>query len=54
MLADFPASPREPFLSNRSKAPLLIRTYVPNLARLSAELRQAAIPETWLAQTVFA
>ena len=32
----------------------LIRTYVPNLARLSAELRQAAIPETWLAQTVFA
>jgi mannose-6-phosphate isomerase len=32
----------------------LIRTYVPNLQRLRAELRQAAIPETWLAQTVFA
>jgi mannose-6-phosphate isomerase len=31
-----------------------IRTYVPNLPRLCAELRQAAIPETWLAQTVFA
>jgi mannose-6-phosphate isomerase len=31
-----------------------IRTYVPNLPRLSAELRQAAIPESWLAQTVFA
>jgi mannose-6-phosphate isomerase len=31
-----------------------IRTYVPNLTRLRAELRQAAIPETWLAQTVFA
>jgi mannose-6-phosphate isomerase len=31
-----------------------IRTYVPNLARLYAELRQAAIPEAWLAQTVFA
>jgi len=32
----------------------VIRTYVPNLARLRTELRQAAIPETWLAQTVFA
>jgi mannose-6-phosphate isomerase len=32
----------------------LIRTYVPNLPRLWTELRQAAIPETWLAQTVFA
>jgi len=32
----------------------LIRTYVPNLARLRTELRQAAIPESWLAQTVFA
>jgi mannose-6-phosphate isomerase len=32
----------------------VIRTYVPNLTRLRAELRQAAIPETWLAQTVFA
>lgn len=32
----------------------LIRTYVPNLPRLYTELRQAAIPETWLAQTVFA
>jgi mannose-6-phosphate isomerase len=32
----------------------LIRTYVPNLPRLCTELRQAAIPETWLAQTVFA
>jgi mannose-6-phosphate isomerase len=32
----------------------VIRTYVPDLARLRAELRQAAIPETQLAQTVFA
>jgi mannose-6-phosphate isomerase len=32
----------------------VIRTYVPNLPRLCSELRQAAIPETWLAQTVFA
>jgi mannose-6-phosphate isomerase len=32
----------------------LIRTYVPDLARLCAELRQAAIPQTQLAQTVFA
>jgi mannose-6-phosphate isomerase len=32
----------------------VIRTYVPNLSRLCAELRQAAIPETLLAQTVFA
>jgi mannose-6-phosphate isomerase len=32
----------------------LIRTYVPDLSRLRAELRQAAIPETLLAQTVFA
>lgn len=32
----------------------LIRTYVPDLPRLSAELRQAAIPESWLAQNVFA
>jgi mannose-6-phosphate isomerase len=32
----------------------VIRTYVPNLPRLCAELRQAAIPETLLAQTVFA
>lgn len=32
----------------------LIRTYVPDLSTLRAELRQAAIPETWLAQTVFA
>jgi mannose-6-phosphate isomerase len=32
----------------------VIRTYVPNLSRLYTELRQAAIPETWLAQTVFA
>ena len=31
-----------------------IRTYVPDLPRLCAELRQAAIPETQLAQTVFA
>jgi len=31
-----------------------IRTYVPDLPRLRAELRQAAIPETQLAQTVFA
>jgi mannose-6-phosphate isomerase len=31
-----------------------IRTYVPDLLRLRAELRQAAIPETQLAQTVFA
>jgi mannose-6-phosphate isomerase len=32
----------------------VIRTYVPNLPRLCTELRQAAIPESWLAQTVFA
>jgi mannose-6-phosphate isomerase len=32
----------------------VIRTYVPDLSRLRAELRQAAIPETLLAQTVFA
>jgi mannose-6-phosphate isomerase len=32
----------------------VIRTYLPNLSRLYSELRQAAIPETWLAQTVFA
>jgi mannose-6-phosphate isomerase len=32
----------------------VIRTYVPDLPRLCAELRQAAIPETQLAQTVFA
>ena len=32
----------------------VIRTYVPDLLRLRAELRQAAIPETRLAQTVFA
>jgi len=32
----------------------VIRTYVPDLPRLRAELRQAAIPETRLAQTVFA
>jgi len=32
----------------------VIRTYVPNLARLYTELRQAAIPESWLAQSVFA
>ena len=31
-----------------------IRTYVPDLPALCAELRQAAIPETQLAQTVFA
>jgi mannose-6-phosphate isomerase len=31
----------------------VIRTYVPDLARLHIELRQAAIPETWLAQTIF-
>ena len=31
----------------------VIRTYVPDLARLRTELRQAAIPETWLAQTIF-
>jgi len=31
-----------------------IRTYVPDLPRLRAELREAAIPETRLAQTVFA
>jgi len=31
-----------------------IRTYVPDLLHLRAELRQAAIPETQLAQTVFA
>jgi mannose-6-phosphate isomerase len=32
----------------------LIRTYVPDLSRLSVELRQAAFPESRLAQTVFA
>ena len=32
----------------------VIRTYVPDLPRLCAELRQVAIPETLLAQTVFA
>jgi mannose-6-phosphate isomerase len=32
----------------------LIRTYVPDLPRLSLELRQAAFPESRLAQTVFA
>ena len=32
----------------------VIRTYVPDLPRLCAELREAAIPETLLAQTVFA
>jgi mannose-6-phosphate isomerase len=32
----------------------VIRTYVPDLPRLCAELRQAALPETLLAQTVFA
>jgi mannose-6-phosphate isomerase len=32
----------------------LIRTYVPDLARLRAELRQVAIPQSQLAQTVFA
>ena len=32
----------------------VIRTYVPNLERLRTDLRQAAIPETWLAQTIFA
>jgi mannose-6-phosphate isomerase len=32
----------------------LIRTFVPDLQRLCAELRQAAIPETQLAQSVFA
>jgi mannose-6-phosphate isomerase len=32
----------------------VIRTYVPDLPRLRAKLRQAAIPETRLAQTVFA
>jgi mannose-6-phosphate isomerase len=31
----------------------LIRTYIPDLTRLRTELRQAAIPETWLAQTIF-
>ena len=31
----------------------VIRTYVPDLARLRTELRQSAIPETWLAQTIF-
>ena len=31
----------------------VIRTYVPDLARLHIELRQAAIPETWLTQTIF-
>jgi mannose-6-phosphate isomerase len=31
----------------------VIRTYVPDLARLRTELRQAAIPETWLAQAIF-
>jgi mannose-6-phosphate isomerase len=31
----------------------VIRTYVPDLARLRTELRQAAIPETWLTQTIF-
>jgi len=32
----------------------LIRTYVPDLTRLSLDLRQAAFPESRLAQTVFA
>lgn len=32
----------------------LIRTYLPDLSRLRAELRQAVFPETQLAQTVFA
>jgi mannose-6-phosphate isomerase len=32
----------------------VIRTYVPDLARLRAEIREAAIPEAQLAQTVFA
>jgi mannose-6-phosphate isomerase len=32
----------------------LIRTYVPDLPRLCSELRQSAIPDSWLAQTVFA
>lgn len=32
----------------------LVRTYVPDLPRLRTELRQSAIPESWLAQTVFA
>lgn len=32
----------------------VIRTYVPDLPRLCAELRQVAIPETQLAQSVFA
>jgi mannose-6-phosphate isomerase len=31
----------------------VIRTYVPDLTRLRAELRQSAIPETWLTQTIF-
>jgi mannose-6-phosphate isomerase len=31
----------------------VIRTYVPDLARLRQELHQSAIPETWLAQTIF-
>jgi mannose-6-phosphate isomerase len=31
----------------------VIRAYFPDVARLRAELRQSAIPETWLAQTIF-
>lgn len=31
----------------------VIRSYVPDLAHLRSELRQCAIPETWLAQTIF-
>jgi mannose-6-phosphate isomerase len=31
----------------------VIRTYVPDLTRLRAELRQSAILETWVAQTIF-
>jgi mannose-6-phosphate isomerase len=36
------------------KGTSLIRTYVPNLAKLKAELRQAHIPEAQAAQTIFA
>jgi mannose-6-phosphate isomerase len=44
----------EKFSLQPEQSTSVIRTYVPDLPRLCAELRQAAIPETQLAQTVFA
>jgi mannose-6-phosphate isomerase len=44
----------ETFSWQPEQSTALIRTYVPDLPRLCADLRQAAFPESRLAQTVFA